>query len=111
MYTFNFAQVKKEIIMHTVKLIDSTYPESRAREVILSLLNDKIRFINLQILSLEEKENLDTLHLRSRLEELKAERDQICDLLRSEGSAPIQVNCSIEFEVLNSLIRSRYTKL
>ena len=90
--------------MQTVKLIDSTYPEAKAREVILSLLNDKIRFINLQILSLEERENLDTAHLRNRLDELKAERDNICQMLNSTSSEPVQVDCSIQFEVLEPAV-------
>lgn len=101
--SFHFCTSQNNIIMQTVKLIDSNYPEAKAREVILSLLNDKIRFINLQILSIEERENLDTGHLRNRLEELKAERDKICKVLDSAGTGLVQVDCSIQFEVLEPI--------
>lgn len=88
--------------MKTVKLVDSTYPADKAREVIISLLNDKIRFINLQIFSLEERHNLDSEHLKERLRELAEERDQVAEILKAHSgkNTPVKINCDIQIEVL-----------
>ena len=66
---------------HQFALIDSTYSAYDAREVITSLINDKIRFLNIQILSLQERYGQNTEHLENRVRELEVNRREMIDLL------------------------------
>ena len=66
---------------HQFALIDSTYSAYDAREVITSLINDKIRFLNVQILSLQERYGQNTEHLENRVRELEVNRREMIDLL------------------------------
>jgi len=61
---------------HEFRLIDSTYGAAAAREVLISLLNDKIKFINGQIFSQQERFGSDNLHLQKRVTELKKDKGE-----------------------------------
>lgn len=82
-------------------LIDSTYAPEQAREVLCSLLNDKIRFLNHQILSNFERFGSDTSHLEKRLAEVKAERDQLISQLNalSNDAYLLEIDCCINIKV------------
>ena len=83
--TFHLCGIKKNKVMqqHSIKLIDSTYPAKHAKEVILTLLNDKIRFLSVQILSMEERFGEDTEHMRRRITELECEKRELIIALDS----------------------------
>lgn len=66
---------------HTFKLIDSTYSAFDAREIISTLLTDKIRFLNVQILSIRERYGHDTFDLENRVKELEADRARMVEVL------------------------------
>ena len=59
------------------KLINSTYDTEDAKRVLLSLITDKIRSIQATIFSETERFGSDVSHLRSRIEELKQERENL----------------------------------
>ena len=82
-------------------LINSTYAPEQAREVLCSLLNDKIRFLNHQILSTFERFGSDTSHLEKRLTEVKAERDQLISQLNalSNDAYLLEIDCCIKIKV------------
>lgn len=82
-------------------LIDSTYAPEQAREVLCSLLNDKIRFLNHQVLSTAERFGSDTSHLEKRLVEIKAQRDQLVNQLKnlSNEAYLLEIDCQINIKV------------
>ncbi|WP_367392707.1 hypothetical protein [Lewinella sp. LCG006] len=82
-------------------LINSTYAPQQAREVLCSLLNDKIKFLNHQILSTFERFGSDTSHLERRLEEIKAERDQLTRQLKALDNEEylLEIDCRINIKV------------
>lgn len=66
---------------HSFKLIDNTYSAIDAREIISTLLTDKIRMLNVQILGIQERYGRDTSHLQKRIEELEADRARMIEIL------------------------------
>jgi len=81
------------------KLIDSTYPAEEAKEVILSLVNDKINFLQKKIFSHEIRFELDTPHLKQRVTELKQEVQELKEILNKlDNDQLIEINCSVKLQ-------------
>lgn len=92
------------------KLIDSTYTAEDAREVMLSLVNDKIKFLNLKVFSLKEmNRNIDTSHQENRIRQLKKEFIKLHESLESalEEGADIAIDCEVKFRVLDP-VKTKY---
>jgi hypothetical protein len=90
---------------HQFALIDSTYSAYDAREVITSLINDKIRFLNIQILSLQERYGQNTEHLENRVRELEVNRREMIDLLTKATTedALVEVSSLVNVTVKQSV--------
>ena len=90
---------------HQFALIDSTYSAYDAREVITSLINDKIRFLNIQILSLQERYGQNTEHLENRVRELEVNRREMIDLLTKTTTedALVEVSSLVNVTVKQSV--------
>ncbi|MDA0973778.1 MAG: hypothetical protein O2867_08600 [Bacteroidetes bacterium] len=85
-----------------LKLIDNTYKASEAKEVLCSLINEKIRFLNLQIASRSERFGEDTSYLKQRIEQLTTEKQDIIDFmdtLDAEGQM-VKVDATAAIQVL-----------
>ncbi|MBT8285472.1 MAG: hypothetical protein HKO75_08855 [Flavobacteriaceae bacterium] len=65
----------------TLKLVEGTYTPSEAADILFSLIGDKIKFHNLQILSLQERFGIESTHSEQRIKELKAAKMQVKDLI------------------------------
>ncbi len=90
---------------HSIKLIDSTYPVSHSREVLLSLLNDKITFLGVQILSFEERFGKDTMHIKLRVKELENERKALVSYLNQlHDDTLLELDCEISIKVLSESV-------
>lgn len=89
---------------HQIKLIDSTYAVSDAQEVLIALLNDKIKFLNQQIFSITERFGSNTAHLKHRVEELAAEREKLLITLNKfkEGDYLVEIEGIIDIKVKES---------
>lgn len=86
---------------HQIKLIDSTYSEDDAFEVLSSLIKDKIRFLNHKIFSLEERFGSDTSHMKKRIEELRQEARDL-ELLFEEHrgeNVDFEISCNLTIAV------------
>ncbi|AXT51612.1 hypothetical protein D1818_12480 [Aquimarina sp. BL5] len=59
-------------INNSIKLVEGTYSPINSADVLLSLIADKIKFHNLQILSAKNKNDLRVIHAEMRIIELKA---------------------------------------
>lgn len=90
---------------HQFTLINSTYRAEEAREVLTSLINDKIQFLNIQAHSLNERYGLSTVHLENRIKELEQERKRIIDMLRSVDNkdAMIEISSQVNLTVKHTV--------
>ncbi|WP_224483380.1 hypothetical protein [Robertkochia aurantiaca] len=66
----------------TIKLIEGHYTPGEAAEILFSVLSDKIRFHNIQILSIKERFNGDTAHSENRVKELRAAQEKVEELIK-----------------------------
>jgi len=91
---------KKETI---IKLVEGTYTPAEAADILFSLIGDKIKFHNLQILSLQERFGIDSSHSEQRIKELKKVKLQAKDLILQARDAgyTIQIEGDIKIKFLN----------
>lgn len=84
----------------TIKLIDGEYTPQEAASILLAVIEEKIKYHNIQILSFEERFSVSNENSIKRLEELKQSREEICNLVelaKSENkSFKIKSNINIE---------------
>lgn len=81
-------------------LVRTNYPVEEGREVLLSLISDKINFLERTIFSLEERFGSDTSHLVSRVKELRAERESLKTFLASleDKNMMLSIHCPVTIE-------------
>ena len=86
---------------YQLKLIDSTYTVNDAREVIISLLNDKIKFLKMVTLRHQEHYGSSTPHLERRMQELLEEKEKLAQLLKPKwsGSELVKINCDVNIHL------------
>ncbi len=88
--------------MKNFKIIDNTYSPLQAKEVLLTLFGDKIRFLHIQALRMREMYSGDTSAIEQRIEELKVAQSEFVKLL-DEAAAQnmdIKINGEIELELI-----------
>ena len=87
--------------LHQFTLIDNTYSAEEARQVLLCLINDKIKFLDMQILSLQERFGRDTTHMEERVSELLRDRARINEVLQAAiaGQATLEIKSVVNIEV------------
>lgn len=81
-------------LQESFKLIDGTFDPSEAADVLFSVFGDKIRFHNIQILSVQERFSGDTSYSEKRLHELKESKRQVADLIlrARDNNYDIEIN-------------------
>lgn len=89
----------KKLSMEKFTLLDSTYTPDQAREVVLTLISDKIRFLNMQSLRIREMYSGDTSHLEERIEDLKKSKKEIEAILDAAKNEGKDVSFSSEISV------------
>lgn len=79
-------------------LIEGLFSPSEAADVLLSLLNDKIKFHSVQLLNLQHPDCQDSLNSKNRIVQLKKAKEEITTLIvqaKNEGQI-LQVHSTIE---------------
>ncbi|MEM9075903.1 MAG: hypothetical protein AAGC43_02645 [Bacteroidota bacterium] len=66
---------------YQVRLVEGIFEPSESADVLLSLLNYKIKFHTVQLLNLQEHESKDLEKSKKRIEELKTAKKQVTDLV------------------------------
>ncbi len=86
---------------HKIKLIDNTYSKEEAKDLLLALLNDKIKFLQMKIFSLQERLGADTQHLEKRVNELKQEKTQLLSKIKELGEKEyaVDIDCHVYLKV------------
>lgn len=89
---------------YDLKLIDNTYSAEDAKEVLSSLINDKIKFLNLQIFSNGERFGEDTEHLENRVKSLQAEREKLFTLIEqaAKDGKSLSIHCDVQVKTSNT---------
>ena len=87
--------------MDQIKLIDGEYSVSEAADVLFSVISDKIRFHNIQMLSIRERFDGDTSHSEERLAELNEAKERITEILHvaREQEADLEIFSSIQIQL------------
>ncbi len=91
-----------EELFSSFKLVEGTYSPTDSADVLLSLIADKIKFHNLQILCLSDKKNVELIHAEKRIEELKESRKMVTDLILKARDAGynLKIDGTIKIEML-----------
>lgn len=79
-------------------LIEGSFTPADAAEVLLSLLNDKIKFHTVQLLNLKDTDKVDYLNSENRIDELKAAKDKMTKIIldaRTQGKQ-LKIHSTIE---------------
>ncbi|WP_435623692.1 hypothetical protein [Flagellimonas sp.] len=66
---------------YEVRLVEGVFEPAESAEVLLSLLNYKIKFHTVQLLNLQNEQSKNLEQSRKRIEELKAAKKEVTDLL------------------------------
>lgn len=92
---------KKEKV-DAISLIDGLFETEEAKEVLYTLFSDKIKFHQNRIFKLEEKYGKIDERSKNRVEELKASREKLVQLLdnKGTGSTQFQINCDINIHLI-----------
>lgn len=83
-----------------IKLVQGVFSPVEAADVLLSLINDKIKFHTVQALNLQKGNQEDTSHSEERIKELKEAKNMVKDLvvkahkegMKIEISSPIKIS-------------------
>lgn len=85
--------------VETIKLIDGTYSARDAAEIMYAVLDDKIKFHNIQINSYMERNQGELEHSRQRLAELKKERARIALIIKEAEENQLKLKLSSHIKV------------
>ena len=84
-----------------ITLVKGTFDPSEAADVLLTLINDKIKFHSIQILNLREGSEKDISYSEERIKALKAAKAEITDMVvqaRNKGLV-LDIHSSIEIQM------------
>lgn len=89
--------ILKGTIMYTLKLINNQFTPEEAKELLLTLINDKIRFHSTKNFSSEIRTGVSENQSRQRIKELEEAKKQIIELVQKaeEMNLVLDVESSI----------------
>lgn len=79
-------------------LIEGLFPPAEAADILLSLLNNKIKFHTVQLLNLKDMNQSDFLNSEERIKQLREAKNKITNIIldaRNEGKA-LKIHSTIE---------------
>jgi hypothetical protein len=86
-----------------IDFINGVFDKTEAAEILLSVINDKIRFHNVSILGIKERSDGDSMHSEVRLEQLTKAKEEIMRMFRLEcdQNSKIKIKSTISIEILD----------
>jgi len=83
-------------------IIDGTFMPGDASRILLGIINDKINYHNLEILSIRERFNGDVSHSIKRIDELTEIREELRRVLAiaTDNEMEVRVKCSLKLELV-----------
>ena len=99
---FNYPLVMEKT--HSLKLIEGQFTPSQTRNVLLDLISHKIRYHNLEALSIQERFNGDISYSEKRIAELKQISILVEEIVRfaSEEGLNLKIESFIQIELIKS---------
>lgn len=85
--------------MKAIKLIEGTYSNEEAADILLSVIGDKIRFHEIKKLSLKERLGIDSEESIQRLKELRAARQEIINMIKDSEGKPLEFTLSSDINI------------
>lgn len=86
----------------TIQLIDGNFSAQDAQEVLMDLINHKIRFHQLRNISWEERFGEPNQHSQKRLKELMKDRDRLSAVLDFAAQHGLNIKLQSKIDILLS---------
>lgn len=86
---------------YTIDLIDNTYSNLEAREILMGLLTHKIDFITMKIFSEKQRFDSDTSKYEKRLKELESQKSRLLKMFNglAKSEEDISLKCTIDIGI------------
>ncbi|WP_051286106.1 hypothetical protein [Salinimicrobium terrae] len=94
--------------MYTLKLIDNKFTPEEAKEVLLTLINDKIKFHSTKNFSSEIRTGLSQEHSRQRIKELEEAKKEIIALIRKAEDVNILLDVESSIHISGNPVEKKY---
>lgn len=95
--------------MYTLKLIDNKFTPQEAKEILLTLLNDKIRFHSNKNFSSEIRTGISQDHSRQRIKELEDAKKEIIALINKAEEMNILLDVESSIHISGSPAEKKYS--
>ncbi|OHX64137.1 hypothetical protein [Flammeovirga pacifica] len=91
----------------SLTLIDNVYNVDESKELLISIVDHKIQFLNKKIFERFLKQNLGSQILQKRVGELKEERKKLTEIINEyqDSDAIFDIDCSI------SIVKKEFNKV
>ena len=89
---------EKHSVLEEIQLIEGTFSPIEAADVLLSLINYKIKFHTVQLLNVTEKDELSHIISERRIAELKAAKNRVTQLILEarDSGEPVRIRGNIQ---------------
>jgi hypothetical protein len=98
----SFNKVKKSSATQKFQLINGEFNHDDAKNIILSLINSKIQYHQLEIFSMQERYGIEATHSINRIEELKLNTRDVKEIIKEAESLglKLKVNSIVEIQTV-----------
>jgi hypothetical protein len=92
---------EQSVASGNITLVKGTFAPSEAADVLLTLINDKIKFHSIQILNLREGSEKDIAYSEERIKALKAAKAEITEMVVKARNKDLvlEINSSIQIQM------------
>lgn len=101
----------------SLNLIKNSYDAYESKKMLCKLIDDKVKFIKMQILSIQERFGTDSPFLQNRLKELYQSKEELMNFFKSIDSGEIDANdieikidCPIHLEIVQKSTAKKGSK-
>jgi len=94
-----FNKEEKSIAQQKIQLINGEFNPEDAKNIILSLINSKIQYHQLEIFSMQERFGIEATHSINRIEELKLTTRDVKEIIREAESLGLKLKVTSIVEI------------
>lgn len=91
--------VEKSIASQKLQLINGEFNPNDAKNIILSLINSKIQYHQLEIFSMQERFGIEATHSINRIEELKLTTRDVKEIIKEAESQGLKLKVTSIVEI------------
>ncbi|KPM32827.1 Hypothetical protein I595_1254 [Croceitalea dokdonensis DOKDO 023] len=88
----NKSKGKKNNTQETIQLVEGVFSPAEAADVLLTLINDKIKFHTIHALKLKGEQDSDVDHSEQRISELREAKKRVHDLVINARNKGLKLN-------------------